>query len=100
MGFLENYISQIHILCKDSKVKSLYSFGSVNTNQFDDQSDIDFVVDFSTQDPLEYSDNYFNLKFNLENILKRPIDLLENRTIKNPFLKQAIDQSKFLIYGN
>ena len=100
MSFLERYISQIQSLCKDSKVKSLYSFGSVNTDQFSDESDIDFVVDFSVKDPLEYSDSYFNLKFNLENILKRPIDLLETKTIKNPFLKRAIDESKFLIYGN
>ncbi len=99
MGLLEAYKDQIQKLCKNYKVKSLYSFGSVNTQRFTKESDVDLMVDFETNDPLEYTDNYFDLKFELERILNRSIDLLENRAVKNPFLRESIDKSKTLIYG-
>lgn len=99
MGLLETYKEQIQRLCKNHKVRTLYSFGSVNTMRFSQDSDVDLMVDFETTDPFEYTDNYFDLKFELEKILKRPIDLLESRAIRNPFLRENIDKSKVLIYG-
>lgn len=99
MGLLETYKEQIQRLCENHKVKALYSFGSVNTTRFTQDSDVDLMVDFETNDPFEYTDNYFDLKFELERILDRQIDLLESKAIKNPFLKENIDKSKVLIYG-
>jgi predicted nucleotidyltransferase len=99
MGLLETYKEQIQRLCENHKVRTLYSFGSVNTTRFSKDSDVDLMVDFATNDPFEYTDNYFDLKFELEKILKRPIDLLESKAIKNPFLRENIDKSKILIYG-
>ena len=99
MGLVETYKDQIQRLCKNYKVKTLYSFGSVNTNRFTQDSDVDLMVDFEANDPIEYTDNYFNLKFELEKILNRSIDLLESKAIMNPFLRENIDKSKILIYG-
>ncbi|WP_264537167.1 nucleotidyltransferase family protein [Flavobacterium sp. N1736] len=99
MNFLENHLSDISKLCKSHKVKALYAFGSVLTEKFDDKSDIDLVVDFQTLDVLDYADNYFDLKFSLEEVLKRPIDLLEEKAIKNPYFKQNLDKQRQLIYG-
>ena len=69
------------------------------TERFNNESDIDFVVDFEPIDLFLYADNYYDLKFSLRDILKRPVDLLEDRAIKNPYLRQAINQKKLLIYG-
>jgi predicted nucleotidyltransferase len=99
MGLIETYRNQIQRLCENHKVRTLYSFGSVNTSKFTNDSDVDMVVDFKIDDPLEYSDNYFDLKFELEKILNRPIDLLESKAIRNPFLKENIDKTKVLVYG-
>ncbi len=99
MGLIESYSEQIHRLCQNYKVRSLYSFGSVNSARFSKESDIDLLVDFDTSDPIEYTDNYFNLKFALEKIFDRSIDLLEEKATKNPFLRENIDKSKLLIYG-
>lgn len=99
MGALETYMEQIQRLCENYKVRTLYSFGSVNSSRFTKESDIDLMVEFETNDPFEYSDNYFDLKFELEKILNREIDLLESKAIKNPFLRENIDKSKILIYG-
>jgi hypothetical protein len=81
-------------------VKSLYAFGSVLTDQFTQASDIDLIVDFYNIDVSEYADNYFGLKFSLEGILKRPIDLLEEKAIKNPYFRMAICQKRQLVYGH
>ena len=99
MGLIETYKDEIKRLCRNHKVKTLYSFGSVNTTSFSNESDVDLVVDFDTTDPIEYTDNYFHFKFELERILHRSIDLLEHKAIKNPFLRDNIDRSKMLIYG-
>jgi predicted nucleotidyltransferase len=73
-------------------------FGSVLTDKFGKNSDIDFLVDFSNIDLHQYADNYFDLKSSLEKLLGRPVDLLESKAIKNPYLKHSIDSSKRLIY--
>ena len=69
------------------------------TDKFNDESDIDLIVNFSDIQLLDYSDNYFDLKFSLEDTLKRPIDLLEEKAIKNPYFKKAIQKNMQLIYG-
>lgn len=97
--YIEGYISSLKKLCQVNKVKSLYVFGSVLTDKFNENSDIDLLVDIDSNDPFEYADNYFNLKFSLQELFNRPVDLLENKSISNPFIRQNIDSSKFLIYA-
>jgi predicted nucleotidyltransferase len=97
--YLENYINEIKKLCKNNGVKYLYAFGSVLTNNFSQNSDIDLLVEITSTDPLVYAEQYFNLKFELENLLNRPIDLLEIKALKNPYLLENIDNSKTLIYA-
>jgi predicted nucleotidyltransferase len=93
------YKKQINELCVNHKVKSLYAFGSVLTDHFNNKSDIDLIVDFKEIDLLDYADNYFDLKFSLQEIFNRSVDLLEERAIKNPYFKQALNQKKELVYG-
>ncbi len=97
--YLDSYINSLRGLCQQNKVKSLYVFGSVLTDRFNDKSDIDLVVDIDSIDPIDYADNYFNLKFALQDLFKRQIDLLEDKAIKNPYIRQNIDNSKYLIYA-
>lgn len=99
MNTLDQYASEITKLCKTYNVKSLYVFGSVLTDRFNNDSDIDLIVDFSTIEVEDYADNYFDFKFSLQDILKRPIDLLEESAIKNPYFKQSVNEQKQLIYG-
>jgi predicted nucleotidyltransferase len=96
--YLDTYQNDLMQLCQQNNVKSLYVFGSVLTDHFTDQSDIDLVVDIDAEDPLDYADNYFNLKFALADLLKRPVDLLESKSIRNSLLREHIDHSKQLVY--
>jgi predicted nucleotidyltransferase len=99
MNIIDQNIDKIKDLCFRHKVDKLFVFGSVLSNRFKKSSDVDFIVDFRDFDVYEYADNYFDLKFSLEDILKRKIDLLEDKAIKNPYLRQSIDATKQLLYG-
>jgi predicted nucleotidyltransferase len=100
MTLIDKHTSDIQALCAKYKVNRLYAFGSAVTSQFGGNSDIDFIVDFQPQEINDYADNYFNLKFALEDTFKRQIDLLEEKAIKNPYFKQAIENHRLLIYGD
>ena len=99
MNIIDQNISTIRDLCTKHKVSRLFVFGSVLTNKLKKNSDIDLIVDFRDVDVYDYADNYFDLKFSLENIFKRNVDLLEDKAINNPYLRQSIDSTKQLIYG-
>jgi predicted nucleotidyltransferase len=99
MNLIESNIEKIRQLCSTHKVNKLFVFGSVLQDSFNKESDIDLVVDFSNIALEEYADNYFDLKEQLESIFHRPVDLLEEKGIRNAFLKKQIDIEKKLIYG-
>ena len=99
MNLIHQNIEFINALCKSHKVKSLYASGSVLTDKFNEKSDIDLIVNFSDVQLLDYADNYFDLKFSLEDTFKRSVDLLEEKAIKNPYFKKAIEKNRQLIYG-
>jgi uncharacterized protein len=99
MKISEKNIERIKQLCKAYRVKNFSVFGSVLTDYFSSNSDIDFVVDFEENDPIKYTDLYFQLKEKLEQVIKRPIDLIEERGIKNSFFRKEIDESKVVLYG-
>jgi len=92
-------IDHIRKLCKEYNVRTFSAFGSVTRDDYKNDSDIDFVVDFEEKDPFKYTDLYFNFKEELEKLLKRQIDLIEERGIKNRFFKKELEETKIPIYG-
>ena len=99
MNIIDKNIDKIKALCNKHKVTRLFVFGSILTENFKKSSDIDLLVDFAGVDLYDYADNYFDFKNSLEKLLKRQIDLLEDKAVKNPYLRKSIDSSKQLIYG-
>jgi len=99
MTYIDKYSNDIKRLCSLHNVKCLYAFGSAASDQLNDNSDIDFIVDFNPIDLNNYADNYFDLKFSLQDILKRSIDLIEEKAIKNPYFKQVVENQRKLVYG-
>jgi len=98
MSFLQKYAEGIRSLCAAHKVRKLYAFGSVLTERFGNNSDVDLVVEFEPIPINDYADNYFDFKFSLQDILKRQVDLLEESAISNPLFRNAISESKQLVY--
>lgn len=61
-------------------------------------SDLDFVVRFEELPSKEHADACFGLLEGLEDLFERRIDLLEDAAIKNPYLREAIEDSKRRLY--
>jgi predicted nucleotidyltransferase len=99
MDRLYQYLPEITRLCRQHKVKTLYAFGSVLTEKFSSGSDVDLIVKFQDIPVEDYADNYFDFKFSLQDMLKRPVDLLEEQAMRNPHFIQNINRQKQLIYG-
>jgi predicted nucleotidyltransferase len=77
----------------------LFSFGSINTDRFNNNSDIDLLVEFGPIDIEEYADNYFDLIEDLEDLLQRRVDLVTIKSVKNPYFKKEVDKTRQLIFA-
>ncbi len=98
-AILINQLDVLIDLCKYYKVKSMYAFGSVCTDRFTDQSDIDLLIAFDSISIEQYSDYYFELHYKLQDIFKRDIDLVTEKSLSNPFFVKSIELTKQLIYA-
>lgn len=101
MKLIERNLQRILALCRRHKVRTLSVFGSILTDRFNDQSDVDLLVDFEPVDhnTFDYVGNYFDLKDALEQLLNRRVDLIEYGKNLNPIFKALVDKQKRLIYG-
>jgi predicted nucleotidyltransferase len=92
--------NQIGELCRRFHVRRLELFGSAAVGRdIPGKSDIDFLVEFDTLPPSEYSSAYFGLLEALEDLFKRQVDLVVASTIENPYLLKSIEQTKELLYA-
>ena len=100
MKLIELNIGKIVELCRRYKVKSLAVFGSILTNRFNDESDVDLLVNFSDDVTYHtYADNFFGLHDRLRNLFGREIDLVDESAVKNKYFKEELNETKVLIYG-
>ena len=95
---IHDRIDEITKICRTYKVKSLYSFGSVNRGSFKNESDIDLLISFQDISVEEYTNNYFDLHRIFENLFQRQVDLITTNSLSNPYLIKSVDQTKSLIY--
>lgn len=85
-------------------------FGSVLTDKFNNDSDIDLLVTFDKESMKNtakgdkyfqlITENYFGLLDDLELTFKRKVDLVPEEEIDNPIFQDEIDRTKVLIYGS
>lgn len=81
------------------KVQRLYAFGSVVSDHFREDSDIDFLIAFPNNLSIEeYTENYFALHYQLRALFHREIDIVTERTLSNPYFIESINETKELIY--
>ena len=97
-GIVQKYLPQITQLMQHYGVQRAYAFGSAVRNTMKEDSDVDFIISFPEDMDYEtYSNNYFALLYGLQDLLKRDVDLVTEKTLKNPYLLQSINQHKVQI---
>jgi len=87
-------------LCRKYGVDRLYVFGSVVAGHFDiHRSDLDFLVSFTNREPTgEYADRYLDFADDLERLFNRPVDLITEQSIRNPYFRHEVQSTRQLIY--
>jgi predicted nucleotidyltransferase len=83
-------------VCRRFHVRRLDVFGSAATGQgFDpNRSDLDILVEFEPLPPAEYADAWFGLRDALERLVGRPVDLLTEAALENPYLRRRIEMER------
>ena len=97
---LQAQLPMLTLLFKEHRVKNAYAFGSVVSNAFNDDSDIDFLINFEDGiEPLKKGEIWWDLHDNLRDLFNREVDLLIETSLKNPYLIADINEKKQLIYA-
>ena len=103
MNLIQMNIDKIIELCKKYRVRSLSVFGSILTDRFNDDSDVDFLVDFEPYNPdnpdFDCLSNYLDLAESLEDVLRRKVDLIVEKGMRNKYFIANVNRTKQLIYG-
>jgi len=88
-------------LCKKYAVRRLKLFGSATGSEFNDnKSDLDFLVEFGPPPiGMRPGVQFFEFVDKLEEILKRPVDLLEESAIENSHLRRSVMASAVTVYA-
>ncbi len=87
-------------VCRRFGVRRLDVFGSATAGGFDPQrSDVDVLVQFGTLAAADPMGEYFGLKTQLESVLGRPVDLLVDGAVRNPYVLAGIAATRQLVYA-
>lgn len=96
----QTYLPSVIVLLKKHKIRSAYVFGSVLTEKFNKNSDIDFLVNIQQGlDSVEAGGHLWDLEYELQDLLNRKVDLLPEKYLKNPYFIDELNRTKFSIYG-
>lgn len=93
----------IETVCRELRIKRLDVFGSAASSDgnFDPaSSDIDFIVEFADpESPPGLLCRYLELAEQLEGILGKKVDVITPQSIRNPYFRKSIDESREAVYA-
>lgn len=99
-NLISSNITQLNIFFEKHQIEKAYIFGSVLTDDFNEKSDIDFLVKFNDGlKPLEKGECWWDLYDSLTDFFNREIDIVTENSLKNPYFIAELEKTKQLIYG-
>ena len=85
--------------CRKWKIRELAVFGSALREDFGPESDVDVLVTFGSGGGITF-DNRPDMIDELSAIFGRPVDLVEQNAIRNPFRRRSILRNReILVHG-
>lgn len=98
-GILKTHASAIRQICRKHRVRRLDVFGSILSDAFDAQSDIDFLVDFDREGYNGAFEQFMGFKSDLEDLLGRRVDLVVSRSFRNHHFRKEVEETKQFVYA-
>lgn len=100
IDLIEQHRADLEALCRKYHVKTLEVFGSAVEDTWDPaRSDLDFLLEFLPETSGRIFDGYFDLKYDLERLFGRKVDLVMPRAIRNRFFLEAVNQQRQPVYA-
>ena len=96
-GIFLNF-DDVTILCKKYHIIELSIFGSSLRNDFNKNSDIDFLVSFENNSNITLFD-IMELENEFSKLLNKEVDIVEKESLKNPIRKNGILSTREIIYA-
>ena len=96
---IEEHADGLKRLCVQHEVKRLDLFGSAaDPSRFNpDKSDLDFLVEFQPSAPRTLS-AFFGFQRSLEALFSRPVDLVMESAIRNPYFRESVEKTKINVF--
>jgi len=89
---------RIAAFCKKWEIVEFAFFGSVLREDFRLDSDVDVVITLGPSTQLDLFD-WMAMREELEDILERPVDLVEKTGLKNPYRREGILSGRQIVYA-
>jgi predicted nucleotidyltransferase len=95
IDLIEEHRAEIDALCRQFGVLRLDLFGSAAAGAFNAAtSDLDFIATFAGTEKPGYARRYLAFAEALEALFSRPVDLLTEPMIRNPYFRQAVEATR------
>lgn len=97
--------AQVHLdkdalaaFCRKWRIRELSIFGSALRDDFGPESDLDFLVSFEPETPVDI-DALLAMKEELETRFGRSVDLVEKEALRNPWRRYEILRTRKVLYA-
>lgn len=97
---LEELKKEMPSMCKKYRIAYVDAFGSIARSEQEDDSDIDLIIEFSEPRREKISSRFFGFLHDVEDRFHHKVDLLTEKSLRNPFLKEKVNQDRIRIYGD
>ncbi len=84
--------------CRKWRVRELSVFGSALRDDFGPDSDLDFLVSFEPDAPVDI-ERLLDMKEELEARFGRAVDVVEKEALRNPWRKYEILRTREVLYA-
>lgn len=99
IAIIEDKRREIEALCRENGIRKLELFGSAATGAFDPAtSDLDFIVDLGEYEE-GVSHRFLRFADALEGLFGRSVDLITEPSIRNPYFRAGVDETRRAIYA-
>ena len=96
---IKDKLPEVVKLLRGNRVKSAYLFGSVCSEKFNSESDVDLLISFEDGlDLFQYADNYWKLEEELPKLFGREVDLITERQLHNPYFIKVLNKTRTALY--
>lgn len=96
---VQEHLEELKALCRKYHVAELYLFGSAANGEFNESSDIDFLVNFKPSSSYDHYKAYFGIIEGLERLFNRHVDLVEEEAIRNPYFREELEETRVKLYA-